>query len=240
MFKFRYLIVIAIVGLSVFPVSTTFANAASVFHSCDAHGQKELGPFIVQNNAWSGDHGPQCITASSYHRWHVVSTQPGTTSVKTYPSVTSGYYRDGEIPYRSLTALRSVYNESMPARNRNYIAEAAYDIWLNNWNIEVMAWTDNHGQVPAGNPVHTYRVYGIKWTLWIGDCGQPCYSFVRHVNKPHGMVHILSLLRILVARGNIRSSATVTDVQSGWEICSTSGRPLTFTIHNYSLYTERR
>jgi hypothetical protein len=125
----------------------------------------------------------------------------------------------------------------MPARYRNYIAEAAYDIWLNDWNIEVMAWTDNHGQDPAGNPVGTYRVYGVKWTLW-KDTGM--FSFIRHGNKSHGMVHILSLLRILVARGYIKPSATVTDVEFGWEICSTAGKPLNFIMHNYFLYTERR
>ena len=67
---------------------------------------------------------------------------------------------------QNLTYLRSGFRQYMPPAKGNYIAEAAYDIWLNNWDTELMIWVDNHGQVPAGKVVGTYTIYGEKWQLW--------------------------------------------------------------------------
>ena len=235
----RPLSALAVSGILALGLAIPAGAAPHPFRSCAPQGGHDFGRWLVQNNAWNGSAGPQCIWARSTHRWGVSSKQSG-TAVETYPDVASAYYRDGVIPYRKLTHLRSWYSVSMPARPARYIAEAAYDIWVNGYATEVMAWVDNHGQTPAGSVIAAYRIYGETWKLWKGDCGQPCYSFVRKTGFSRRTVHLLSMLRILVQRHAIGTGATVTDVQFGFEICSTGGRWRNFTVRNYALRTGVR
>src|SRR5215467_12612377 len=110
--------------------------------------------FTVYNNEWNtSEAGPQTIWAFSYKHWGVQSKQANTTSVKTYPSVQKTY---NNRPYRSLHTLVSTFTQHMPTKHA-FIGEAAYDIWLNNYNIEVMMWVDNHGQRPAGRVIATVK-----------------------------------------------------------------------------------
>ncbi len=127
----------------------------------------------------------------------------------------------------------------MPSRQDNYIAKAAYDIWLNNWRTEVMIWVDNHRQVPIGQLDGTYDIYGEKFQLWPDGSGiNAYYAFVLQGKQQNsGCARILSALRILVARGDIPSDSIVTDLEFGWEICSTNNVPLSFTVDNYAVWT---
>jgi Glycosyl hydrolase family 12 len=128
----------------------------------------------------------------------------------------------------NVTSLRSAFQQYMPSGQDNYIAEAAYDIWLNNWRTEVMIWVDNHRQVPLGQLDGTYDICGEKFQLWQDGPGINAYdAFVLQGKQQNsGYAHILSALRILVARGDIPSDSTVTDLEFGWEICSTDNHPL--------------
>jgi len=58
------------------------------WRSSDPFGSWHNGGYIVYNNEWNGDHGPQSIWANSYKYWGAVSTQKaGNTAVETYPCV---------------------------------------------------------------------------------------------------------------------------------------------------------
>ncbi len=218
--------------------------SAPAWSASAAAASWQSGDYLVNNNRWSDDAGPQSIWAGSYRNWGVVSRQGPTTDVKVYPNVELPYYNTAAtIPsMQNLAYLRSGFRQSMPPAQDNYIAEAAYDIWLNNWNTELMMWVDNHGQVPAGKVVGTYNIYGEKWQLWQDGAGvNGYYAFVLQGNQQKsGTVHILSALRILVGRGDIPADTTVTDLQFGWEICSTSNVPLQFTVDNYAVWTGLR
>src|SRR5712691_2289428 len=223
-------------GLAVF-TSVSAAHAAIPPHpawkSSQPFGTWQNGPFDVYNNEWNtSEAGPQTIWAFSYHHWGVESTQASTTSVKTYPSVQKNY---NDAKYTSLRSLRSTFAESMPSAAR-LDAEAAYDLWLDNYKIEVMMWFDNHGQRPAGRVVATVHFYGQKFALW--KSGSDMYSFklVGH-RETSGMAHLFSGLRWLVNHGYLSSSVTLTQVNFGWEIASTNGRPMDFTLSRYSLST---
>lgn len=190
------------------------------------------GGFDVYNNEWNtSEAGPQTVWANSYHYWGVTSTQANTTSVKTYPSVQKTY--SSPRGYSSIKYLWSTFRESMPTR-RGFIAEAAYDLWLNNYSIEVMIWTDNHGQAPAGNRIASVKRFGRHFTVWAN--GSDMYSFVLHRNEKAGKIHILSLLRWLVRTHHLSRSVTLTQTNFGWEICSTKGVPLNFKLTGYSLH----
>lgn len=202
------------------------------------------GGYLVNNNKWSDAAGPQTIWADSYRKWGVTSRQRPTTDVKVYPNVELPYYNTWHTTpsMRNLASLRSVFRQHMPPARDRYIAEAAYDIWLNDWDTEVMIWVDNHGQVPAGKVVGRYTIYGQKWKLWQDGSGKNgYYAFVlQGKQRTSGTVHILSALRILVGRGDIPANSTVTDIQFGWEICSTANVPLRFAVDSFAVRTGLR
>ena len=62
------------------------------WESSAAFGTWNTGKFDLYNNEWNTSAaGPQTIWGDSYKRWGVQSTQPDSTSVKTYPSVQENY-----------------------------------------------------------------------------------------------------------------------------------------------------
>jgi hypothetical protein len=224
-------------GLVVFAALPAPAQAAippnPAWESTAPFGTWQNGRFDVYNNEWNtSEAGPQTIWANSYHDWGVESTQADTTSVKTYPSVQENYNNPA---YTSLRSLRSTFTQSMPAA-ANFDAEAAYDLWLNNYQFEVMMWVDNHGQTPAGSVIAEIHIYGKKFAVWQGS--QDAYSFVLSgKQKAAGNVHLFSALRWLVNHGYMNPSATLTQVNFGWEIASTDAVPMDFTLTRYSLST---
>lgn len=208
------------------------------FRSSAPFGIWDNGKFDVYNNEWNtAEAGPQTIWANSYHSWGVVSRQASTTSVKTYPSVQENYNNHPKVS--SLRLLRSRFRETMPKASRNFDAEAAYDLWFNDGDIEVMLWVDNHGQAPAGGRIATAKIAGQSFGVFSPN--HNAYSFVKlGKQERHGTAHLYLALRWLLRHGDISRSAFLTQVNFGWEICSTHGVPMSFRVGGYSLQTAYR
>ena len=187
--------------------------------------------FDLYNNEWNSaaKPGPQQICGNSGHDWQVTSTQrAGNTEVLTYPSVQRNY------PNRALssfTSMTSSYAENMHAV-AGTDAEAAYDIWINDLNKEVMFWVDNHGQTPAGSKVATVTLGGLTWNYYKTN---GYYAFVLDHNAPTGTVDLLAGIKYLMSRGDLAGSDKLWQVNFGFEICSTAGAPETFRVSNYTL-----
>jgi len=194
-------------------------------------GQWRNDGFAVLNNEWNTSQaGPQMIWANSFHYWGVQSKQPISTSVKTYPCVQRIY---ANPPLASFSKISSSFDESMPS-SPYFDAEAAYDIWLNNYKIEVMIWVDNKGRQPAQSLVGHATLEQRKFAVW--QSGSAMYSFVlSNGRQTRGKIDILSFLQWLVHHGYLSASATMTQIDFGWEIASTDGIPLDFTMKGYSL-----
>jgi len=197
-------------------------------------GTWNTGKFDLYNNEWNtSEAGPQKIWGYSYRHWGVESTQPNSTSVKTYPSVQENY---SNTTLRSLHGLWSNFAETMPSVS-NFDAEAAYDIWLNNNKIEVMVWVDNHGQRPSGNVIARINIYGKRFAVWRGGT---TYTFaLLGKQEKRGTVHLLAAMQWLVRHRFLSSSDSLTQVNFGWEICSTDGKPMDFTVTHYGLTTKK-
>jgi hypothetical protein len=192
------------------------------------------GRFDLYNNEWnqSAGPGPQQICGNSESDWQVTSTQrAGNTEVLTYPSVQVNYNNTNGYPLSRFTSMTSSYTETMNAVGGTD-AEAAYDIWLNGLNKEVMVWVDDHGQSPAGSRVATTTFSGATWDLY--DNGSTM-SFVRRGNASSGTVDLLAALTYLEHRGDLVAGDVLWQVNFGWEICSTAGAPETFRMSSYSL-----
>jgi Glycosyl hydrolase family 12 len=211
------------------------APAGSAWSSSAKFGSWNNGGFDVYNNEWNTTQaGPQLVWADSYHRWGVQSVQPDSTSVKTYPSVQQNYSNPA---LRRVKSLTSSFAQAMPAADLTYDAEAAYDLWLDNYKIEVMVWVANHGQTPLGGVINHVAVGGRKYAVYQG--GPDMFSFVAG-GKPAttGKVNLLSMLQWLIRHHYLSGSDSLTQVNFGWEIASTNGVPLHFAINDYALTTN--
>ena len=204
------------------------------WESSDPFGAWNNGGFVIYNNEWNPSAGPQTIWADSYTYWGIQSDQSaGNVAVETYPCVQKNY---NNVPVSSFSLIRNGFTESMPTGAAGLDAEAADDIWLNDYNLEVMIWVDNHGQTPAGHVIARATIFGQRFTLWQGGS---TYTFALNHNETSGVTHILAAIQWLVGHGYVPANATLTQVNFGWEIASTDGRPMDFTVSKYWLHTQQ-
>src|SRR5215471_3107503 len=217
--------------------ATTPASAAippnPAWKSSAPFGAWNNGGFIIYNNEWNSSAGPQTIWANSYRHWGAESTQrAGNTAVETYPCVQKNF---NNVPMSSFHLIRNGFTESMPANTRGLDAEAADDIWLNKYNIEVMIWVDNHGQRPSGQVVGHATFFGKHYAVWRSGS---YYAFVLDHNEKTGMTYIVASIRWLIHHGYLKANVTLTQVNFGWEIASTNGKPRDFKLTNYWLHAQ--
>ncbi len=214
---------------------TAFAAipANAKWESSAAFGIWNNAGFFVFNDAWNTSPGPQTIWADSYHYWGVESDQAaGNATVETYPDVQKNF---NNVPLKSLHLIQNGFTESMPV-GHGVDAEAADDVWLNGYKIEVMIWVDNHGQTPAGKVIGHAKIFGQRFAVWHTAS---IYSFALDHNETSGVTHILASIQWLMAHRYVPASATLRQVDFGWEIVSTDGKPMDFTVTNYWLRTQR-
>ena len=171
--------------------------------------------------------------------WAVTATQPaGNTAVNGYPDLQQVMtLSDNTGPlissFRYLHSRFSVAQPDQPGDDY----EAAYDIWLDNpacssCHNEIMVWTDNYGQTPAGNVTAHATVYGVPMTVWADT---NTVSFVYDTPVASGTVHIIELMDWLISHKYIPADTGFGLVDFGWEICSTHGVSETFTVNSYNL-----
>jgi len=156
--------------------------------------------------------------------------------VVSYPDVTTQY---GDKALSSFPALYSSFSENMHAQSGT-IGEAAYDLWLNNWNDEVMIMHDlvniycPDQQATAsfggahGVPVQQWKLCknGSELIWELGGSGEQA-----------GSVDILSMLTWLASHGYLAARSSLTAIDYGFEVCSTGGKPETFAVSSYSVST---
>ena len=60
-------------------------------------------------------------------------------------------------------------------------------------------------------------------------------QMVLNSNASNGTIDILGVLHYLQSIGQVSTSATIGELDFGWEICNTAGQTLTYVAHNYTL-----
>lgn len=216
---------------------------ASTCTTSAQYGECSFSPYEVQNNVWNAAAAPgwtQTLTATSASDWSVSSDMPGTgTTVISYPD--SSYQFSTPEPLADVSRIPSSYDVTLPSGT--FSAEAAYDIWLNavaggSGAQEIMIWTDNHGQTPAGTDTKT--VYqdpetGADYTLWdSGNENGATVTLVANTNETSGSINILDAIEWLVSNGVV-ASGPLAAVDYGFEIASTDGTAQTFAVDSYSV-----
>jgi len=199
----------------------------------------------VSNDMWNCPQaacGRQEVWANSSGDWGVVSTMAkGNTAVLTYPAVQEQFGANNEpAPLTNASELVSTFTEAMPT-TAGTIGEAAYDIWLNGWNTEVMIWVDNQHQTFYQPLLGTATFNGQQFRIYMDhgvSHGYPSgpFFFVLQHNETHGTIDILAVFHWLERAGYLSATkGGLNAVDFGWEICSTNGVPENFNISHYTL-----
>jgi hypothetical protein len=218
--------------------------------------QSSANYLDVNQDPWTGSQGPQTITAYSFQDWSVTATDTDPSNapgeVLTFPNASVNYfqlntaasgYNDPPAQYdlNNITSLTSDFAESMPDY-ASLNAEAAYDIWLNNWDTEVMVWVDtspakdrnlaDDGDTKLG----TYTFGGQTFSLWDNGSGiNGYYVFLLDHSETSGTVDLLPMLKTLVQLKEIPADSPLTQIPFGWEISDTGGRAATFTLSKFDV-----
>ena len=187
--------------------------------------------YYVHNNMWNDGGGKQTLKACAYNNWYVTATQPNTTSVKTYPNVHKDY---DDKPLSSFNSLTSTFAAKTPHTG---IYNVAYDIWLNGvateGSTEVMIWTDNYKQVPAGSVKATASFNGHTYDVY--RSGSDYIAFKSKDTQTSGTMNLKAMFDWLMSKGWISRSSTVGQIDYGVEICSTNNAPATFEFTDFSI-----
>lgn len=228
------------------PVTTGNACVTSALKgSCGPYTYPQMegtsqDPTVGQN-VWSPIHGwQQTLHANNPGNWYATVNGPaGNTAVVSYPNTGASY---GEKPLSGFHSITSSFTESMP-HNSGTSGWAAYDLWFNNWNDEVMIQHDftNNGPCDAvathtfggsnGVPAQSWHlcVFGSErvWKLGTNDS--------HLLSERSGSVDILSMLTWMENNGYLPRNSTVTDLSYGFEVCSTGGKSEAFTVSRFSI-----
>jgi len=204
----------------------------------DARGGWSNGGYYVSNDMWniSGYAVTQTLYACAYNNWYVVAdmnNNRGDGAVKTYPNVHEDFH---ERSISSFHTISSSFAETSPHAG---IYEDAYDIWINgvasSGSTEVMIWTENCNQVPAGSAEGTVTFGGRAYKAWKKGS---YIAFVADANFTSGTLNLLEAFNWIIAKGWMPASSTLGQVDYGAEIVSTNGAPATFTFTNFSVNTS--
>lgn len=210
-----------------------------VFVTSDTNGGWSNGGYYVHNNMWNWQEGgPETLYACAYNNWYVESTQPNTTSVKTYPNVHLDINSMKGAPLSNYQTIRSTFAGTGP---RTGIYNVAYDVWLNGvgWGggtTEFMIWTENFNQRPLGSVKATVTFGGMTYDAWHYNNGDAnVISLVSKSTMLSGSLNLKEMFDWAIARGMMPANSTVNQIGYGVEICSTNNTKQRFTFTDFSI-----
>jgi hypothetical protein len=226
--------------------ASTQPSTKPAFVTRDRDGMWNDHGYILHNNMWNAKkyRVDQTLRAVGYDDWSVTATADNSKhdgAVKSYPNVHKDYHnwKTGDEPRLSaFTAITSTFGASSPHVG---VYNVAYDIWLNGvpGNREVMIWTENFHQVPAGRAIATGVTFsGHAWDVYAtGD--NHYLALVAREPLTHGSLDLKVMLDYLTRQGRIPNDATLGAIDFGVEIVSTDGKPATFTFNGFSISDKR-
>jgi hypothetical protein len=211
------------------------------YSAITADGQNP-GPTVGQN-VWSPIPGwSQTLIATNPGNWYAVANIPaGNTSVVSFPNTGQdiAWVNGTPPPLSGYTSIYSSFSENMNGTSRTD-AEAAYDIWLNNWKNEVMIQHDFSALRTRCDTLEATATFGgsggvpvQRWNLC--QFGSELIWQLAGRSEHSGKVNILAMLTWLVGHRYLPQRSGLTALSYGFEICSTGGRPETFRVNGFSI-----
>ena len=200
------------------------------------------GPTVGQN-VWNPVPGwSQTLTATDPGNWYATANIPaGNTSVVSFPNTGQNieWVNGAPPPLSSYKSIYSSFSENMHGTSSTD-AEAAYDIWLNNWKNEVMIQHDFSALRPRCGTIEATASFGgsggVPVQSWkLCQFGSELIWQLVGRNEQSGSVDILAMLTWLARHGYVAQRSGLTALGYGFEICSTGGRPETFSVSRFSI-----
>jgi hypothetical protein len=205
------------------------------------------GGATVRQEVWNPDPSvlkKQVTEVWSPSHWRTtINAAADNTAVNSYPDVSSLVTDTNNRPipvsnYASIMSSWSVDCHETSATD----AQAAYDIWLNNYNLELMIWVDTHGadRQPAGRDTGIDVIFGgVPYRLW-AESDNSTISFVRKTNAQQGSIDILTVIQYLITAGRYPADVGVNMFTFGFETPSTGGVDEVFEVKDYTLVTTAK
>ncbi len=236
---------ITVIGFSGRPSPASAASVCTspTFTSSDpgATDNTDPGPvenWWVNNDAWSGSHGPQTINVCSNTSWFATSNQPNNGGqIETYPDTeydVGGRDHQSTTPISGWNSITSTFAESNPSAGG---WDAAYDLWTNNWAHETMIWNQWAGSQsfwadqangPGG---FALNLDGVPYHFFANGSE---LMFFRDTQVASGSVDILAAYQWEVAHGFAKASDIPTQIEYGTEVAYTSGTE-TFNMTDFGV-----
>jgi hypothetical protein len=197
--------------------------------------------YFVHNNNWNDNAGGvSTIVACNYNNWYAISDTPdhGDLSVQTYLNVHRDYTNWSSVWEAPLAPIQSARFAATGPRCAGCIYNIAFDIWLgaandaNPFSHELMIWTDNWNQRPAGSLIATVAIGGQSYQVWrsgSGDGGILTYLSV--TPQLSGTMPLASFFADARARG--WTPTTTWQVDFGVEVVDTNGNPERFDFTDF-------
>jgi hypothetical protein len=251
----RLLAVVALVAVTL-ELGTAGADASGLARPCRHpvfvtskwEGQA-VGRYYADSDMWNaqGYDVSQRMSVCSPGNWSVTITADNKArdgAVKTYPNVHRDYHNWNTGQEPKLSSFKSISSRFASRSPDVGIYNGAYDIWLNGVadsdSTEVMIWTDNHRQVPAGRVVKKGIEFSHRsWTLW-STSDHRYLAFVANRRIGHGSISLKKRFSYLIDHGYLRRGSTLGQVDFGYEIVSTNGTRHRFKIDRFSVTSARR
>ncbi len=201
----------------------------------DPQSGVSLGGYYVDNDNWNFSKYPssqQTIFVCNFDNWYTTMTLSDTANngeVKTYPSIHKDY---SEVGINTFTNISSIYAHTAPS---NGAWDVAYDIWLNNYGVELMIWTQSNGRqahVPGIPQVASVSLSGITYNIHKSG------SYIAYdmpSTRTSGNINIKEIFNDMISRGYITSTAKLSSIQYGVEGCDTGGVSTKFEFNNFSV-----
>jgi hypothetical protein len=178
---------------------------------------------------WNNSNGTYTLAACNYDNWYVDATQPlpGDRGVQAYPNVHKDY---NDVALSTIQSAR--FAATSPATCSSCIYNVAFDVWIGDGlNNELMIWTDNKNQTPAGSKVGTVTFGGYTYDVW-HTSGYTAY--VSQVTQKSGTMPLASFFNDMSNRGWV-PKATTWQVDYGVEIVSTANVKQRFAFTDFAI-----
>ncbi len=240
-------------------ISSSLARATSCVTSsdsgtCPSSGAYAASSSLTESNGYNtyvgngvtGGYGvspvTQTLTATSGSSWSVSSDFGSSTHQMAYPETEQNYA--GEA-VSSFTNIVGTINDTIPS-NSNTGVEAGFYIYLNNYGntIEIQHYVEKESTCNGTTPVKTSisfgGSYGVPTNSW-DLCYNGSIYYWQIVGSgsswgfTSGSVELISMIKYLETNGYLPSSSTMTMVEYGFFIYTTTSTQETFSVNSYTL-----
>ncbi|TDD57622.1 hypothetical protein E1263_22965 [Kribbella antibiotica] len=196
---------------------------------------RTYGQYYVHNNMWNNHNGTYTMAVCNYNSWYedVTQSRPGDNGVQAYPNVHKDY---NDFP---LAKIQSAKFAATAPSCSGCIYNVAFDVWINEgFENELMIWTQNSGQTPAGDKLGTTTIGGHAYEVWKTDgANKPggIFTYKSVTTQTSGTMPLQAFFKDLEARKWIPAKSTTWQVDYGVEVVSTNNTKQRFTFNAFEI-----